>query len=158
MPALKWGGVILLLLCGLALSAALCAFERARLEQARGFHTLCSEIRRQIACFSHPVSRILGSIEEDVLAKCRIHTRSEKLSVLLAHTSFYLPEEARERLLTFAASLGSEYREEQLRSCEACIAYLQALCERLEGEAAHRVQLARLLPLSLTGALALMLI
>lgn len=158
MPALKWGGVILLLLCGLALSTALCAFERARLEQARGFHALCSEIRRQIACFSHPVSRILGSIEQELLSKCRIRVRNEELSASLANTSFYLPDEAQERLRAFADSLGGAYREEQLRSCEACIAYLQALCERLEGETAHRIQLARLLPLSITGALALMLI
>ena len=59
-------------------------------------------------------------------------------------------------LRDFSNTLGSSYREEQLRCCDYYIARLVPLCERLRTELPKRLRLAWILPLAVAGALILL--
>ena len=60
-------------------------------------------------------------------------------------------------LRDFAASLGTGYREEELRYCDYYLARLTPLAQRTRDELEKRMRLALVLPLALSAALILLL-
>ena len=158
MPSFKLLGLALLLLCGILGARFLADFERARCTQTGSFLTLVRHIRAQIACFSHPVSRILQELDAELATVCALGGGRRDLQKTLEGGKLFLPEDARSALLELSRTLGNAYREEQLRCCEQCIERLSRAHARLEAELERRVRLATLLPLSLAGAIALFLI
>ena len=151
-------GLVLLFVCGLAAGYLLAAFEGRRCRQAEGFLALLRHIRLQIDCFSQPMGQILASVDGGVRRLCGTPRMAPDFPTLLQQTPLLLPEEACVLLRDFSNTLGSSYREEQLRCCDYYIARLVPLCERLRTELPKRLRLAWILPLAVAGALILLLL
>ena len=158
MPALKWMGLILLLLCGAGLGATLLRYERRRYLQAEGYLTLLRTVRLDIDCFSMPVDRILRQCEPRLLADCGVTRPASDMAALLGEARLCLPAEFCRLLRDFAARLGDSYREEQLRCCDYYLARLTPLCDKMRAELPKREKMALLLPVAVAALLALMLL
>lgn len=155
----KWGGVLLLVLCGVLTGLCAAAFERRRYRQAEGFLALLRHIRGQIECFSTPLRGIFAACDASVWAACGMkHPASQAFSEQLESTPLYLPQEACRLLFDFAARLGTGYREEQLRCCDYFLQRLTPICDKMRTELPKRERMALFLPVAAAAILALMLI
>ena len=158
MPVVKWMGLCLLLLCGVAGGVMLVRYERRRYAQAEGFLTLLRTVRLDIDCFSMPVERILKQCDPHLLADCGVTRPPEDFAVLLREANLCLPREICRLLWDFSAQLGSSYREEQLRCCDYYLARLAPFCDKLRAELPKREKTAFLLPVAVAAVLLLMLL
>lgn len=151
-------GLILLFACGLTVGYFLAAFEGRRCRQAEGFLALLRHIRLQIDCFSQPMGQILSTVDVRVRRHCGAPDHATDFPALLQGTTLLLPEEGRLLLQDFSDTLGSSYREEQLRCCDYYITRFLPLCERMRDELPKRLRLAWLLPTAAAGTLILLLL
>lgn len=158
MHFIKWIGILTVAVFALLGGAWLCAYEKARCRQARAFLALLQHIRRQIECFSLPVSQILQQLDTALLLDCGVRERPSDLTSLLQGCTLLLPAKGCALLQEFAAMLGKGYRAEQLRCCSYYEAELAPICEALERDLQRRSSLWRLLPGAVGAALILMLI
>ena len=152
----KWIGIALLLCCGVLCGIFLAAFERAKCLQAEGFVDLIRNVRLQIDCFGTPVSRILSSLDEKLYAALGAKRGAADLHAMLASTLLLVDREFSKLLFDFASSLGTGYREEELRYCDYYLARLSPLSQKVREELEKRMRLALILPLALSGALSLL--
>ncbi len=150
-------GIALLLACGALGSIFLTSFERARCLQAEGFVDLIRNIRLQIDCFGTPVSRILSSLDERLYAVLGAPHAPADLNELLAGTLLLVDREYAKLLRDFAGSLGTGYREEELRYCDYYLTRLVPLAQKTREELEKRIRLALILPPALAVALILLL-
>lgn len=157
MLSVKLLGMLLLALGGVLAAIWLVRFERMKCRQAEGFLNLLRNIRLQIDCFGTPVGQILSSIDATLGKDIGITQKAQSFSELLKNTPLLLPKDFCRLLEEFALSLGTGYREEELRYCDYYIARLDPMCARMCEELEKRTRLALILPLALTGALILML-
>ncbi|MBO7342242.1 MAG: hypothetical protein J6U87_06130 [Clostridia bacterium] len=153
----KWLGIGLLLCCGVLCGVFLAGFERAKCLQAEGFVDLIRNIRLQIDCFGTPVSKILASLDEKLYAALGAKRGAADLHAMLLSTLLLVDREFTKLLFDFAASLGTGYREEELRYCDYYLERLSPLSQKTREELEKRMRLALILPLALSGALILLL-
>ena len=157
MPFTKWLGNILLLGCGLLGSMLGARFERARCLQSEGFVDLIRNIRLQIECFGTPISKILSGLDDKLYASLGVKQVPHDLDTLLSQTLLLVDREFLKLLREFAKSLGTGYREEELRYCDYYLARLVPLAQNMRDELEKRVRLALILPPALSAALILLL-
>ena len=150
-------GIALLAACGILASALLVRFERARCLQAQGFVDLIRNIRLQIDCFGTPVAKILSSLDGGLYALLGAPRACPDLQALLDGTILLVDRDFCKLLRDFAISLGTGYREEELRYCDYYLAQLAPLAQKMQTELEKRTRLALILPLALTAALILLL-
>ncbi len=140
MPGVKLLGVLLVTLCcgGACFEAR--RSDAERLARVDGFWRLLTFTRSEIDCFLTPQGRILAKCDPRLLYDCGWHAGEPPadLSELLAAVGGGLDPRARELLYGFSASLGRSFREEQLRSCDACLEALGGLRRELEAELPKR--------------------
>ncbi len=157
MPFTKILGIALLLGCGGLGSILWARFERKRCLQAEGFVELVRNIRLQIDCFGTPLGKILASLDEKLYAALGAPRPPADLDVLLAETLLLVDREYAKLLRDFAASLGTGYREEELRYCDYYLTRLTPLAQKTREELEKRIRLALILPMALSVALILLL-
>ena len=157
MPFAKILGIALLFGCGGLAAALWTRFEHQRCLQAEGFVDLIRNIRLQIDCFGTPLGKILSSLDEKLYAALGAPPRPTDIDALLAGTLLLVDREYAQLLRDFAASLGTGYREEELRYCDYYLARLLPLAQRVRGELEKRMRLALILPMALSAALVLLL-
>lgn len=150
-------GITLLLLCGVLCGVLLVRFERARCLQAEGFVDLIRHVRLQIDCFGTPVSGILATLDESLYVTLGAPRGCADLEALLTGTLLLVDRDFGKLLRDFAASLGTGYREEELRYCDYYLERLAPLAQRMRDELEKRMRLALVLPLALSAALILLL-
>ena len=149
-------GIAALLACGILGSAFWARFERARCLQAEGFVDLIRNIRLQIDCFGTPVSGILSSLDDKLYLALGAPRSPTDLEALLAGTLLLVDREYTKLLWDFAHSLGTGYREEELRYCDYYLARLVPLAQKTREELEKRIRLALILPPALSAALILL--
>ena len=157
MLIVKGLGVAALLACGALAGIFWANFERAKCRQAEGFVDLIRNIRLQIDCFGTPIAGILASLDNGLYAALGVQCVPEDLATLLAQTLLLVDREYAQLLRDFAASLGTGYREEELRYCDYYLARLAPLAQKTREELEKRTRLALILPLALSAALILLL-
>ena len=150
-------GIALLAACGLLGGWQLAIFERRKCRQAEGFVTLVRNVRLQIDCFGTPVSGILGALDERIYAALGTPCVPKDLNELLEKTLLLVDTEYVELLHDFAASLGTGFREEELRYCDSFLARLVPLAQKTRADLEKRTRLALILPPALSAALILLL-
>ena len=148
----KWCGLVLVLLCGVAVGVAAAAYERRRYRQAEGFLALLRHVRGQIECFSTPLRGIFANCDEGIWADCgaqRVPPRD--LAALLRDVQLLVPQEICRLLLSLAERLGTGYREEQLRCCDYFLERLIPLCDKMRTELPKRERIALFLPMAVAA-------
>ncbi|MBQ3063531.1 MAG: hypothetical protein IJC99_01845 [Clostridia bacterium] len=156
----KWLGVFLLFLTGALTGISLLTFERRRVTQAEGFLSLLRFFRWQIDALAEPIPQILADCDATVLSACgwQESARPATLDALLGGVTLYLSEDICRLLYDFAGSLGTVYREEQLRGCDYHLARLSPYCEKLRQELPKRERMALFLPIAAALCLILLLL
>lgn len=112
-------------------------YEKAKLGQTDAFVTLLRYIKKQIECFSAPISTIIGQCDSKLLEECGIYLKGKKemfFSQLLQNCTFYIDAEAIDIIKKFANEFGKSYREDQLKSCDYYISELIKYREKTVGE------------------------
>ncbi len=150
-------GIALLLSCGVLAGVFLAGFERARCLQAEGFVDLIRNIRLQIDCFGTPIGKILSSLDEHLYRALGAPRAAPDLHALLGGTLLLVDRDFARLLWDFAASLGTGYRDEELRYCDYYLARLSPLAQKNRDELEKRLRLCVILPLALSAALILLL-
>lgn len=150
-------GIALILASGVLAGVLLARFERAKCLQAEGFVDLVRNIRLQIECFGTPIAKILSSLDEKLFATLGAPRAPADLHALLDGTTLLVEREYAKLLRDFATSLGTGYREEELRYCDYYLARLVPLAQKSREELEKRTRLALVLPLALAAALVLLL-
>ena len=150
-------GILLLLACGVLGGIFLAAFERAKCRQAEGMLDLIRHIRLQIDCFGTPLSAILCSLDDKLYAALGAPRDCTDMETLLMRTPLLLDRELCRLLRDFAASLGTGYREEELRFCDYYLERLSPPVQRIRKELEKKTRLSLVLPPALSAALILLL-
>ncbi len=150
-------GIALLAACGVFCGILMAIFERKRCLQAEGFLDLVRNIRLQIDCFGTPVARILSSLDKKLYVALGAPCDCNDLDELLCKTVLLVDTEYVKLLRDFATSLGTGYREEELRYCDYYLARLEPLAQKTREELEKRTRLALLVPPALAAALILLL-
>ena len=141
----KMMGIAVLLGCGALTSLLWIKFEQSRCRQAEAFIDLIRNIRLQIDCFGTPLSKILDSLD-DKLYEMLGAPHAPDFEGLLAGTVLLVDRDFRKILQDFSASLGTGYREEELRYCDYYLTRLQPLAQKTRDELEKRTRLALILP------------
>ena len=150
-------GIAILFASGALAGIFWAKFERAKCLQAEGFVDLIRNIRLQIDCFGTPISGILCALDDKLYLALGAPRSPENLETLLDGTLLLVDREYCKLLQDFAASLGTGYREEELRYCDYYLARLAPLAQKIRNELEKRMRLALVLPLALSAALILLL-
>lgn len=160
----KAAGVLLLLMSGCYVSAAVSRFERRRLQVLDGYISLLYYVKGQIDCYAMPLSDILRRADPSLLAACRGgEARAEAsadggpLTVMIRESRLYLEPESERLLLTWAGELGATYRAEQVARCDYYVEALTAERRKLYDALPARLRTTAALCLCATVAAALLL-
>ena len=157
MLIIKMLGFAALFGCGALTGIFWASFERAKCRQAEGFVDLIRNIRLQIDCFGTPITGILAALDDQLYAALGATRAPCDLETLLTQTPLLVEREYAQLLRDFATSLGTGYREEELRYCDYYLARLAPLAQKTRDELEKRTRLALILPLALAAALILLL-
>ena len=150
-------GIVFVLACGILAGAFWARFERAKCLQAEAFVDLIRNIRLQIDCFGTPLHKILASLDEALYRSLGAPCDATDFEELLTGTLLLVDRDFRKLLWDFAASLGTGYREEELRYCDYYLTRLAPLSQKTREELEKRTRLALILPPALSAALILLL-
>lgn len=117
-------GGILLIFSAISASRALVGVEKRRLRQTDSFIALIRYIRDRIDCYSTPIDKILSTCPEDILFEI---SGGGELSFkdLAARNDIVLDGEGKRVLIEFSGSLGKNYRDRQIKLCDAAISSLE---------------------------------
>ena len=113
-------------------------YEKEKLKQTDAFISLLRYIKKQIDCFSAPISVIMAQCNKKLLEDCGIDTKSindlsynDFFARIIENCDFYIDNEAIEILQKFGHEFGKTYRDEQLRSCDYYISELVKYREKI---------------------------
>lgn len=146
------------MLAGLGLSLILNAREARRSAQLSAICDLLRFFRTRIDCYLAPVGEIFATADKKMLENCGCNTAVSSFDGFIESLEPPPPEDALSLLRSFAAELGSSYREDQLKSCDYHISRLIPLRDAAAAEAAKRRRLNTALCLALSAATVILLI
>ena len=152
-------GAILVVLCGLEGARRLNKSLEADLVCVDAYVCLFRYVRSQIDCYALPIGEIFERADAELLFACgwRREEAPRALDELFS-CCFVSDKEAKSVISEFCSDFGRNYREEQLKRCDACITALERCRERLEGEAPDKKKLNLTLLLCASAALVILLI
>ena len=135
-------------------------YERAKIRQADAFISLLRYIKKQIECFSAPISTIIDRCDKNILENCGIWTSCEQdsLGEVIGKCDFCIDEEAIDTLKKFGEEFGKTYREDQLRSCDYYISELVKYKEKLAQEIPKEQKMRLAVCFCLSGSIILLFI
>ena len=139
MSALRYLGVgiILTTSIGGALSGA--RLEKKKLQSLDAWIALIAHVRLQIDCYLTPIDRILATTDRALLAA--IGNEHAQTSDALREAARSYPDAAVARELSaFLATLGTTYRDEELKCCDYHLARLRAHREAMAASLPTRVK------------------
>lgn len=157
MSHFKIAGVLLILSAGLFGVFYASATERKRLLVLDAWIELIGLIRGQIDCFLTPLGDILKLADKQLLSHLSSGTDRRDLSALLNDSAPYLDPDCYRYLSALVRSLGSGYREDQIRACDYCTEQLRKRREELGRQLPARVKTQGTLILCAAIGLALLL-
>ena len=153
---LKLFGSALLLAVGMAVAYQNARREKQRLEVLDAWIALLRFLRNQIDCYLRPLEEILA----DPNAPTIPHGEPDAvptLPALLAASTPLLEPEGERLLAAFVREIGTSYRREQVRRCDAYLTALGELRARQAEGLPARVRAASTLLLCATLGVALLL-
>ena len=122
---LKIIGAMMIAASCAASSVTLISHERKKLCQSDSFIALIKYIRNQIDCYSMPIDRIFLECPGEILDELGGKEDKMTFSGLLSRESVEVDGETSRILSEFASSLGKNYRDRQVRLCDAAISELE---------------------------------
>ncbi len=150
-------GAALIMLSGSATSSLLIKQDQKKLDFADACLSLLRFFRLQIDYYCVPVSEIFSRCDPSLLSACGCTKTPESFDDFLETADFNC-DSIENILRSFSNELGTSYREEQLKSCDYHINLLTDERNKLASESEKRKKLSRVLCLSASAALALLLL
>ena len=135
-------GAFLTALSGIMLSVTLNRRASLSLGRAEGWERLIGLIKREVECFSLPISDILARTDGELLALCGYTGKAvpKDLSELVAGTAF-CDAETMGIAQGFAAEFGKCYRDEQVGRCAYFLSLMEERRRKLASEMPARRRL-----------------
>ena len=150
-------GAIVVALCGLEGARRLNKSADADLEGVSAYLSLLRYTRTQIDLYALPVSEIFERCSPELLFLCGWHEERAPSSFdELFECCKISDKEAKSAIMEFCTGFGRNYREEELRRCDASVALLTRCYERLFSEMTSKKKLN--FTLCLSGSLALIIL
>ena len=159
----KWIGAGILLLMGGYASVSMNRMEQKRLDVLDSYISLLRYIKGKINCYAMPVSDILATADQMLLASCIGGEPCEpgrdplSLPSMIQASHLYLEPEAERLLCNFSSELGHTYRVEQVTRCEDYIIALGEERRRLADVAPMRRRLNSMLSFCAAFGMAILL-
>lgn len=157
MPQIKLIGVLLLLSAALFGVFYFHAIERRRLRVLEAWIELIGLIREQIDCFLTPLCDILRLADRQLLSTLSSKASPSDLSELLSASAPFLDPDSKRHLSSLVRTLGSGYREDQIRACDYYLSQLRNRREELGGQMPARLKTGGALILCAAIGIALLL-
>ena len=156
---IKLIGSGMILVCSIFFTISHRRFEEKKLRTLDGLIALITYIKGQVDCYALPIGEIFERADAELLFACgwRREEAPQALDELFS-CCFVSDKEAKSVISEFCSDFGRNYREEQLKRCDACITALERCRERLEGEAPDKKKLNLTLLLCASAALVILLI
>jgi hypothetical protein len=139
MGAIRYFGVAIILITALIGAISGARLEKKRLRVLDAWIALISHIRLQIDCYLMPLDRILATADRALLANIG-NERAQTADALLKASLPYLDTDVAQQLSAFFATLGSTYREEELKCCDYYLARLRTHREAVATSLPARVK------------------
>ena len=155
---MRWTVCILYLGCLFLLPLGIRRRENEKTRITSEFLSLLLRIRREIACFSRPLSDVCRTSDLPALRKAGFFDALDHGDPLSAFRSLSLPlpPDAAALLDGFFAGAGAPNKDEELAACDRAIAELDGIVSREKKDGAVRVRLRS--TLILTGGLLFLLL
>lgn len=153
----KLFGSAFIILSGATLSSLIIKQDRKRLEFADAYLALLRFFKLQIDYYCVTVGEIFSRCDPSLLSACGCKETPESFDEFLSFAEFNCSS-IKNILNSFSNELGTSYREEQLKSCDYHINLLTDERNKLASEYEKRKKLSRVLCLSASAALALLLL
>ena len=151
-------GAAAVLFGGFLLARGMNEAEDKKIAQLEAIIAVMRFFRVQIDCYCVPIGEIFKRCDKSILLSCGCDAEFRDFYEFSRSLS-PRPDREIERLLeSFAAELGSSYREEQLKSCDYHIAKLAQICEREREEIMKRKKLNMTVCLCASAAAVIFLI
>ncbi len=124
-----------------------------------GYIELIRYIRTQIDLYALPIDEILKRCDDELILRCGgdAFERARDISELFSGASVR-DKAAQKEIEEFCSDFGRNYREEQLKRCDASISALDARREALRGDVQNKKKMSYTLSLSAAAALIILLI
>ena len=151
------GGAIILLLAA-ALADGLNKKEEAKSAQIKAITALLKFFRTQIDLYCAPVGEIFHRADEKLLSDCACKKTPENFDDFILSLERDPGERTREVLSSFAAELGSSYKEEQLKSIDHHISQMAEISAVASEETKKKKKLCTALCLSAAALIVILLI
>jgi len=147
-------GAVGLLIAGMWFYYTHTLFQKKGIKQLDGYIRFITNIKAEIECYMLPITDILSRVSEREFKECGIEDSHGIKSIddMISKAEFFLDDDTINALISFSSEFGVGYIEQQIRSCERCIATL--ISKRgelaLKNEKDKKVSLAICLSLSLS--------
>ncbi len=151
-------GAAAVLAAGFFLARGMNESEDKRFSQLEALIAVMRFFKIQIDCYCVPVGEIFKRCDKGILLSCGCGIEPRDFYEFAQNLSPKPEREIARLLESFAAELGSSYREEQLKSCDYHIAKLSEICERERAEMMKRKKLNMTVCLSAAAAAVIFLI
>lgn len=135
-------------------------YQTKRIEQLEAFLSLVEYIKNQIECYLLPIDEILLSCDESLLIKCGAEqdAKFRDLYELVCAIKIFGDEDAELMIASFSKDFGTQYRREQIKSCDLFCDGLRAEIEKLKDKNIKERKVRLALCLCISFSIVLMLI
>ncbi len=154
-----------------ALFLVLSAFEAARtlsrtyeleILTIEGYIELIRQVRTEVDIYALPIDEILKRCDGELLLRCgkeEDKTPEDLISLFSGAGGKRIKDKvAYKEIFEFCSDFGHNYREEELKRCDASIAMLEARRDVLRGDVHNKKKMSYTLALSAAAALVILLI
>ena len=152
-------GAVVLIAAALECARRLCRRADEDIRGVCAYLALLRYVRTQVDCYALPIGEIFEKCSPELLVSCGWeddyppHTLCE----LFSHSKIS-DVEAKNIIFGFCSDFGRNYREEELKRCDASVTALEKCRERLAGEVPKKKKLNLTLCLSASAALIILLL
>ena len=152
-------GAALIVAAALECARRLCRRAEEDIRGVCAYLSLLRYIRTQVDCYALPIGEIFEKCSSDLLVSCgwRGDDPPNTLCELFSYSKIR-DGEARGIIFGFCSDFGRNYREEELKRCDASIISLEKCRERLAGEVPNRKKMGLTLCLCASAALIILLL
>ena len=139
MNTLRYLGIAAILVTALGGALSGARLEKKKLQTLDAWIALIAHIRLQIDCYLMPLDRILATADRPLLATLG-NEHAKTADALLKSSLPYLDTAVAQELSAFFATLGTTYREEELKRCDYYLTRLRAHREAMAASLPARVK------------------
>ncbi len=154
-------GALFLILSAFLTALTLTRSYELEIRTVEGYIELIRYVRTQVDIYALPIDEILKRCDGELVLRCGGDVRyppKDMLELFSGARASIKDKASQKVILEFCSDFGRNYREEELKRCDASISVLEARRDALRGDVQNKKKMCYTLSLSAAAALIILLI